>query len=143
MTIKKNKYFPDKFLTKLNLVNKDKDKIFSNYEKPLISVVMPSFNQAKYIEKSILSVLNQNYPNKELILIDGGSNDGTLQIIKKYEKFIDYWISEKDEGQSDALNKGFKVCKGKIFCWLNSDDLFLPGTFEIISKTLMESKKKL
>ena len=143
MTIKKNKYFPDKFLTKLNLVNKDKDKIFSNYEKPLISVVMPSFNQAKYIEKSILSVLNQDYPNKELILIDGGSNDGTLQIIKKYEKFIDYWISEKDEGQSDALNKGFKVCKGKIFCWLNSDDLFLPGTFEIISKTLMESKKKL
>ena len=142
MTIKNSKYFTDEFLTKLNLEIQNKNQIIANADMPLISVVMPSLNQAKYIEKSILSVLNQDYPNKELIIIDGESKDETLNIIKKYENYIKLWVSEKDKGQSDALNKGFKVCKGNIYCWLNSDDIFLPGTFTTISKILMENKKK-
>ena len=84
MTIKNSKYFTDEFLTKLNLEIQNKNQIIANADMPLISVVMPSLNQAKYIEKSILSVLNQDYPNKELIIIDGESKDETLNIIKKY-----------------------------------------------------------
>ena len=142
MTLNLKEYFPEKFLTKLSLQTKNKNQSISDSHMPLISVVMPSFNQVKYIEKSILSVLNQDYPNKELIIVDGGSKDGTLQLIKKYKNYIKYWVSEKDRGQSDALNKGFKVCKGEIYCWLNSDDVFLPGTFTTISKILMQNKKK-
>lgn len=97
--------------------------------EPKISIVLPSLNQAKYIEKTILSVINQNYQNTELIIIDGGSEDETAGIIKKYEKHIAYWISEKDSGQSDALNKGFARATGSIFGWINSDDIYLPGTF--------------
>ena len=101
------KYFSDEFLTKLNLENKEY-KFDISSDKPLISVVMPSFNQAKYIERSILSVLNQDYSNKELIIIDGGSKDGTIEILKKYNSYIKYWISEKDKGQSDAKTKVLK-----------------------------------
>ena len=75
---------------------------------PKISIVMPSFNQGNFIEQCILSILNQSYPNLQLIIIDGGSSDHSIEIIKKYERFIYYWESQKDEGQSDALNKGFK-----------------------------------
>ena len=132
------KYFSDEFLTKLNLENKEY-KFDISSDKPLISVVMPSFNQAKYIERSILSVLNQDYSNKELIIIDGGSKDGTIEILKKYNEYIKYWISEEDKGQSDALNKGFKMCSGEIYCWLNSDDLFLPMAF---SNAVIELSKK-
>ena len=132
------KYFSDEFLTKLNLENKEY-KIDISSDKPLISVVMPSLNQAKYIERSILSVLNQDYSNKELIIIDGGSKDGTIEILKKYNEYIKYWISEEDKGQSDALNKGFKICSGEIYCWLNSDDLFLPMAF---SNAVIELSKK-
>lgn len=102
--------------------------IHDNY--PKISIVMPSYNQVQFIEKSILSILNQNYPNTELIIIDGGSNDGTVDIIKKYDNKITLWISEKDKGQSDALNKGFNKCTGEIFGWLNSDDVYLPNAFK-------------
>ncbi len=97
---------------------------------PKISVVMPSYNQQEFIERSILSVLNQNYPNLEFIIIDGGSKDGTVDIIKKYESIIAYWISEPDNGQSDALNKGFARATGDICGWLNSDDIYMPGAFE-------------
>lgn len=89
---------------------------------PKITIITPTFNQGKFIEKSILSVLNQNYPNLEYIIIDGGSSDDTLDIIKKYENRITFWISEKDNGQSHAINKGLQKSSGDIINWLNSDD---------------------
>ncbi|OAD46137.1 glycosyltransferase family 2 protein [Polaribacter atrinae] len=95
---------------------------------PKISIVTPSYNQGNFIEETIQSVLNQNYPNLEYIIIDGGSTDNTIDIIKKYEENITYWISEKDNGQSDAINKGFLKATGVIYYWINSDDYLLPNT---------------
>jgi glycosyltransferase involved in cell wall biosynthesis len=96
---------------------------------PKISIVTPSFNHGKYIEETIRSVLLQNYPNLEYIIIDGGSTDNTIEIIKKYEPWISYWVSEPDRGQSHAINKGLEKCTGYIFNWLNSDDYYYPDTF--------------
>ena len=101
---------------------------------PKISIVTPSYNQARFLERTILSVLNQNYPNLEYIIIDGGSTDGSIEIIKKYGKYLAYWISEKDEGQSDAINKGFNKSTGEILAWQNSDDIYLPGVFKQIAE---------
>lgn len=92
-----------------------------------ISIITPSFNQGQFLEETILSVLNQSYDNIEHIVIDGGSTDNSVEIIKKYEKHLSYWVSEKDKGQSDAINKGLKICTGDIITWLNSDDIFLPN----------------
>lgn len=98
-----------------------------------ISVVIPSLNQGKFIETAIKSVIDQNYPETELIIIDGGSSDNTVEIIKKFEDSTAFFVSEPDNGQSDALNKGFEKASGDIFCWLNSDDFFLPGAFQTVS----------
>lgn len=103
---------------------------------PKISVITPSFNQGQFIEDTILSVIGQGYPNLEYIVIDGGSNDETVDIIKKYEASITYWVSEKDKGQSHAINKGFSVATGDIVAWLNSDDMYMPGTLNKIAKLL-------
>jgi len=92
-------------------------------EWPKISIVTPSYNQGQFIEETIRSVLLQNYPNLEYIIIDGGSTDETIEIIKKYESWFTYWISEPDKGQSHAINKGFSKASGKWLSWLNSDDM--------------------
>jgi glycosyltransferase involved in cell wall biosynthesis len=96
---------------------------------PKISVVVPSYNQAQFLERTLLSVINQGYANYELIVIDGGSNDHSVQIIKQYEKYISYWVSEPDKGQSHAINKGFAKATGHLLCFQNSDDLFYEGAF--------------
>ena len=111
-------------------------------KEPKISIVMPSFNQAQYIERSIVSVINQNYKNVQLIIIDGGSDDGTIKIIKKYIKYIDYYVSEPDDGQSEALNKGFKIANGDIYGWLNSDDLYLENAFDSIVRAFQNNALK-
>lgn len=104
---------------------------------PKISVVIPSFNKVKYISKTIESILNQNYPSLEIIIMDGISTDGTLKIIEKFAKrypAIIRFQSKKDKGQWDAINKGFKLAKGKILTYINADDEYLPGAFSEIER---------
>jgi glycosyltransferase involved in cell wall biosynthesis len=101
--------------------------IYRAIDWPKLSIITPSYNQGQFIEETIRSILLQNYPNLEYIIIDGGSTDNTVEIIKKYDQWITSWESKKDNGQSDAINKGFKKYTGEIFAWLNSDDTYLEG----------------
>jgi len=94
---------------------------------PKVSIITPSFNQAKFLRRTIESVLSQDYPNIEYIIIDGGSTDGSLEIIKGFESQLAYWESISDHGQTDAINKGFAKATGKYLAWLNSDDVYQPG----------------
>ncbi len=102
---------------------------------PKISLVTPSYNQAAYLEQTIRSVLDQGYPNLEYVIIDGGSSDGSVDIIKKYERNLKYWVSEKDKGQTDALNKGITHCTGDVFGYINSDDLLYPRSLDRVAQT--------
>ena len=103
---------------------------------PRISVIVPSYNQGQFIERTFLSILNQNYPNTELIVMDGGSKDGSIEVIRKYERHIDYWTSEPDKGQPSAINKGFAIATGDLVGWQNSDDLYLPNFFYAVAESV-------
>jgi glycosyltransferase involved in cell wall biosynthesis len=96
---------------------------------PKISIVTVNYNNSRFLEETILSVLNQRYPNLEYIIIDGGSTDGSVDIIKKYESQLAYWVSEADKGQYHAVQKGFEKSTGEIMAWINSDDLYVPNAF--------------
>ena len=103
---------------------------------PKVSIVTPSFNQAPFLEQTLRSVLEQDYPNLEYIVIDGGSSDGSLEIIQKYADRLAYWQSQPDQGQTDAINQGFARASGEILAWLNSDDLLLPGAVSAAVRAL-------
>lgn len=97
---------------------------------PALSIITPSYNQARFLEHTIRSILDQNYPNLEYIVIDGGSTDGSIEIIKRYSDYLTYWVSEPDQGQTHAINKGLQRATGEWVGWQNSDDLYRPGSFE-------------
>jgi GT2 family glycosyltransferase len=109
---------------------------------PRISIVTPSYNQAEFIERTIESVFSQNYPNLEYVIMDGGSTDGTVEILKKYGKKIT-WRSEKDKGQGDAINKGLKLARGQIFAYLNSDDTLGPGALKTVADFFLNNPHKM
>ncbi len=108
-------------------------------ELPKISVVTPSLNQAQYLEATIKSILDQKYPNLEYIIIDGGSDDGSVEIIQRYSDHLAYWVSEPDEGQTDALIKGFQRSSGEIMAWLCSDDIYEPYTLHEVANIFVRN----
>lgn len=108
-------------------------------EYPKFTVVTPTYNQGQFIEKTIDSVLSQRYPNLEFIIIDGGSQDNTIDVIKKNARHLTYWVSEKDRGQSHAINKGMARATGEILTWLNSDDWYMPGTIQRFADVFRQS----
>ncbi|WP_051199824.1 glycosyltransferase family 2 protein [Christiangramia echinicola] len=105
---------------------------------PKISIITPSYNQGEYLEDTINSVLGQSYPNLEYMIFDGGSEDESVNVIKKYQDKITYWESKKDKGQSHAINKGFSQCTGEILMWLNSDDILLPNILHFIAQQYLK-----
>jgi len=114
----------------------------SRIDWPKITIVTPSYNQASFLEQTIRSVLLQNYPNLEYIVIDGGSTDGSIEIIKKYAPYISYWESESDRGQGHAINKGFSLASGDYHAWINSDDYYLRDVFSLITNNFIKTKSK-
>ena len=110
-----------------------------NKSTPRITVITPSYNQAEFLERTIVSILNQGYPNLEYIVIDGGSTDGSVDVIKRYANQLAYWVSEPDRGQSHAINKGLQRATGDWVCWQNSDDIFYPLALTRMSHSVQQA----
>lgn len=108
---------------------------------PAISIVTPSYNQARFIEATIRSVLLQGYPHLEYVVMDGGSSDGAVEVIRKYEPWLTSWTSEKDRGQSDAINKGLARATGEVLAWVNSDDRLMPGALAGVARAYRRSAR--
>jgi glycosyltransferase involved in cell wall biosynthesis len=115
------------------------DKMLDGSEWPKISIVTPNYNYGQFIEETIRSVLLQGYPNLEYIVIDGNSTDDSVEIIKKYEPWLTYWVSEQDKGQTNAINKGLYKCTGEIFNWINSDDILSPNSLKLVSEGIKDA----
>ena len=105
---------------------------------PRITIVTPSYNQGLFLQRTVESILSQNYPNLEYFIVDGGSTDNSVDIIREYEGKIDWWVSENDDGQSEAINKGFSKATGELLCWVNSDDVLLPYALERVARAYKE-----
>ena len=108
---------------------------------PIISIVIANYNHGRFLEEAIQSVLSQSCNDYELIIVDGGSTDNSVEIIKKYEAKIAWWVSEKDKGQSDAFNKGFAYARGKFGCWLNADDILMPNAISVVVDYIKKNPK--
>jgi glycosyltransferase involved in cell wall biosynthesis len=117
-------------------------KVFVDFDLPRVTIVTPSYNQAEYLEETIRSVLLQGYPDLEYFIMDGGSTDGSVEIIKKYQPWLAGWVSEKDNGQSHAINKGFSQASGEWLGWLNSDDCYAPYALFNLLQTAYASQAK-
>lgn len=111
-------------------------------QQPLVSIITPSYNQAEFVEATIQSVLKQSYPHIEYIMVDAESTDGTIDILHKYKDKFKHLIIEKDKGQTDAINKGFKLAKGELVGWINSDDILYPDCVEYIVQLYTQHKEK-
>ncbi len=132
-------HYEPRAITFPSTVESRSDAEISNF--PRISVVVPSFNQGRFLGKTITSIIEQNYPNLELIVVDGGSSDETLEVIHRFAMHIKWWVSEADGGQANAINKGMAQATGEILAWLNSDDCLMPGALTRVARHFMKFSK--